>query len=58
MDKLTQLNIEEFSRLQSYMALCQKDTPVYKAMKTRYTELKIILDHSRVNTAELDIIRE
>lgn len=58
MDKLTQLNIEEFSRLQSYMVLCEKDTPVYKATKTRYTELKIILSHSRVNTAGLDVIRE
>lgn len=58
MNELTQLNIEGFSRLQSYMVLCEKDTPVYKAMKTRNTELKIILDHSRINTAELDIIRE
>lgn len=36
-------NIEEFSRLQNYMILCDKDLAAYKAMKTRYIELKVIL---------------
>lgn len=58
MDKLTQLNIEEFSRLQSYMVLCEKDTPVYKAMKIRYIELKVILTSSSVNITKPDVIKE
>ena len=30
--ELTQKNIEEFSRLQSYMSLVDKDSDVYKVM--------------------------
>ncbi len=37
--ELLQKNIEEFSRIQSYMTLADKDSAVYKAMKVRYTEL-------------------
>ena len=51
-------NIEEFSRLQNYMILCDKDSAAYKAMKTRYIELKVILTAQSVNIAELDIIKE
>lgn len=56
--ELLQTNVEEFSRLQSYMMLCDKDSQVYKAMKVRYIELKVILTASSVNITELDIIKE
>ncbi len=44
--------------MQSYMLLCEKDSAVYKAMKIRYIELKVILTSSSVNISELDIIKE
>ncbi|MGN0623439.1 MAG: hypothetical protein ACI4JA_05765 [Oscillospiraceae bacterium] len=56
--ELLQKNVEEFSRLQSYMQLCEKDSAVYKVMKIRYIELKVILTASSVNLTELDIINE
>lgn len=56
--ELLQKNVEEFSRLQGYMMLCEKDTPVYKAMHVRYIELKVILTASSVNLTELDIIKD
>ncbi|WP_300783123.1 hypothetical protein [uncultured Acetatifactor sp.] len=57
--EMMQRNIEEFSRLQSYMILAtEKDSEIYKAMKVRYTELKVILTTSGVNLTELDRIKE
>ena len=56
--ELLQKNVEEFSRIQSYMKLAEKDSEVYKAIKVRYIELKVILSSSGVNLTELDIIKE
>lgn len=56
--ELLQKNVEEFSRLQSYMVLADKASEVYKAMKIRYVELKVILTASGINLTELDIIKE
>lgn len=56
--ELLQKNIEEFARLQNYMILAEKDSKVYKAMKGRYIELKVILTASGINITELDIIKE
>lgn len=56
--ELLQRNIEEFSRLQSYMKLVDKESEVYKAMKVRYIELKVALTASGVNLTELEIIKE
>ena len=56
--ELLQKNIEEFSRLQNYMSLVEKSSEVYKAMKVRYIELKVILTASNVNLTELDLIKE
>ena len=53
--ELLQKNVEEFSRLQSYMKLCEKDLEVYQAMRIRYVELKVILTASGVNLNELDV---
>ncbi len=57
-EEMMQKNVEEFSRLQSYMLLADKDSEVYKGMKVRYIELKVILNTSGVNLTELDRIKE
>ncbi len=56
--ELTQKNIEEFSRLQTYMVLVDKNSEAYKVMKIRYIELKVILSSSRTNLNALDVIKE
>lgn len=56
--ELLQKNVEEFARLQNYMILAEKDSKVYKAMKGRYIELKVILTASGINITDLDIIKE
>ena len=56
--EMLKISIEEFSRLQDYMLECDKESTVYKKMKRRYIELKIILTASGINLTELDIIKE
>lgn len=55
---MLKLSVEEYSRLQSYMLLADKESDAYKAMKVRYIELKVILTASGVNLTELDRIKE
>ena len=50
--------VEEFSRLQNWMGMIEKDSDAYKSMKTRYRDLKVILSGMCVNVTELDVIRE
>lgn len=56
--EMLQKNIEEFSRLQSYMLASDKESSAYKLMKERYIELKVILTASGINVTELDRIKE
>ncbi len=56
--EMLKISVEEFSRLQDYMMCCEKTSDVYKKMKRRYIELKVILTASGVNLTELDIIKE
>lgn len=56
--ELMKICVEEFSRIQSYMKLCEKDSKAYEAMKTRYIELKVILTAISVNISQLDFIKE
>lgn len=56
--EMLKLSVEEFSRLQGYMLLVDKESEAYKSMKVRYTELKVILSASGVNLTELDRIKE
>lgn len=51
-------SVEEFSRLQGYMLLTDKDSNSYQSMKVRYIELKVILTASGINLTELDRIKE
>lgn len=56
--EMLKLSVEEFSRLQRYMSLSDKESDAYKAMKERYIELKVILSSSGINLTELDRIKE
>lgn len=55
---MIQRNIEDFSRVQDWMLLADKDSEVYKAMKKRYIDLKVILTFSGINLTEVDRIKE
>ena len=54
-DKI-KISVEEFSRVQDWMRLSEKDSAAYNAMKKRYVELKAILDSLNVNLTGLDSI--
>lgn len=56
--EMLKLSVEEFSRIQRYMMLAEKDSEVYKAMKERYIDLKVILMASGVNLTQIDRIKE
>jgi len=56
--ELIQKNIEEFSRLQSYMLASEKNSAAYGLMKERYIELKVILSTFGINLTELDRVKE
>ena len=55
--ELIKFTVEEFSRLQTYMQVVVKDSKAYELMKTRYIELKVILQASGVNLTDIDIIK-
>lgn len=55
---MLKVSIEEFSRLQRFMMLADKDSAVYKAMKERYIDLKTFLQASGLNMTEIDRIKE
>lgn len=55
---ILQKNIEEFSRIQRYMRMAEKNTELYSELKERYIELKVILTASGINLTELDKIKE
>ena len=56
--ELIKSTIEEFSRLQSYMELCDEASAAYKLMKPRYIELKVLLTSMGINLTELDVIKK
>ena len=56
--EIINVSIEEFSRLQNYMLVTEKESESYKRMKDRYIELKVFLQISEVNLTELDKINE
>lgn len=56
--EMMKVSVEEFSRLQRYMILADKESDVYKAMYERYVELKVILTSFGVNLTELDRVKQ
>lgn len=57
-EELMKISVEEFSRLQDWMLVSQKDSEAYKGMKKRYDELKVILASLNVNITGIDKIRD
>lgn len=56
--EMLKISVEEFSRVQRYMRLSDKNSEAYAEMKERYIELKVILTASGINLTELDKIKE
>ncbi len=56
--EMIQRNIEEFSRIQEWMLLADKESEVYESLKKRYIDLKVILTASGISLTELDRIKE
>ncbi len=56
--EMLKIFVEEFSRVQRYMRLSDKNSEAYAEMKERYIELKVILTASGINLTELDRIKE
>ncbi len=56
--EMLKISIEEFSRIQRYMMLGDKDSAIYKAIKERYDDLKVFLQVSGVNLTVIDRIKE
>lgn len=56
--EMLKISVEEFSRLQGYMLLSDKESNSYQSMKVRYVELKMILNAFGINLTELDRIKE
>ena len=55
--EMLKISVEEFSRVQDWIELAEKDSDVYKSLKKRYLDLKVILTSSGVNLTEIDIIK-
>lgn len=47
--EMLKISIEEFSRVQDWMELADKQSEVYKSLKKRYMDLKAILTVSGGN---------
>ena len=56
--EMLKISVEEFSRVQDWMELADKDTDIYKSLRKRYIDLKVILTSSSVNLTEVDRIKE
>lgn len=56
--EMIKITVEEFSRVQRYMRLSEKNSEAYAEMKERYIELKVILTAFGINLTELDRIKE
>lgn len=56
--EMIKVSAEEFTRVQRYMPAADKESEIYKMIKGRDIELKVILTSSGVNISELDVIKE
>ncbi len=55
--EIMQKAVEDFTRVQRWMLLVDKDSSAYKEMHERYIELKAILSNLGVNLTDLDKIK-
>lgn len=56
--EMLKISIEEFSRVQDWMQLSENDSEIYKSLRKRYIELKVLLTASGIHLTELDRIKE
>ncbi len=56
--EMLKISVEEFSRVQDWMELAEKDSDVYKSLKKRYLDLKVILISSGVILTDIDRMKE
>ncbi len=56
--EMLKISVEEFSRIQRFMSLADKESEVYQALKERYLDLKVILTASGINLTDIDRIKE
>lgn len=56
--EMIKMSIEEFSRVQDWMMMSEKESEVYQSLKKRYLDLKVILISSGVNLTEIDRVKE
>lgn len=56
--EMMKVSVEEFSRIQDWMELAEKNSAVYQSLKKRYIDLKVILTSSGINLTEIDRIKE
>ena len=52
--EMLKISVEEFSRVQDWIELSEKDSEIYKSLRKRYKDLKVILTSSGVNLTEID----
>ena len=55
---MLKISVEEFSRVQDWMEMSDKNSEVYKSLRKRYIDLKVILTASGINLTEIDRIKE
>lgn len=55
--EMLKISVEEFSRVQDWMELSNEDSNVYKSLRKRYLDLKVILIFFGVNLTEIDRIK-
>ena len=56
--EMLKISVEEFSRIQDWMEIAEKDSEIYKSLRKRYLDLKVILTASGLNLTEIDRIKE
>ena len=44
--EMLKISVEEFSRVQDWIELSEKDSEIYKSLRKRYKDLKVILTSS------------
>lgn len=55
--EMLKISVEEFSRVQDWMELAEKDSEIYKSLRKRYMDLKVILTSFGINLTEIDRIK-
>lgn len=55
--EMLKISVEEFSRIQDWMEMAEKDTELYQSLRKRYVDLKVILTASGINLTEIDRIK-